>query len=188
MEELYFKTRDEWREWLKTNHDQSGGIWLIFYKKHTGLPSIDYEAVVEESLCFGWVDSIIRKIDDERYARKITPRKSNSKWSQSNKNRVERLIRQGNMEPTGLKKVNEAKRLGNWDKPDGPLIPESLADEFASALAGNNQADKFFQSLAPSYQKRFFGWIADAKRKETREKRIRESITLLENGKKLEMK
>ena len=94
MKELYVTSREKWRGWLERNHDKSEGVWLVFYKKATGKPSLEYDAAVEEALCFGWIDSIIKSIDDERYKRKLTPRKPASRWSTLNKKRVTKLIRQ----------------------------------------------------------------------------------------------
>jgi uncharacterized protein YdeI (YjbR/CyaY-like superfamily) len=97
MDLNYSKTPAEWREWLQNNHDRSAGIWLVFHIKESGLPSIDYEDAVNEALCFGWIDSIIKKIDSKQYARKFTPRNDNSIWSESNKVRIEKLIHSGQM-------------------------------------------------------------------------------------------
>ncbi|UCE28860.1 MAG: hypothetical protein JSV85_06245 [Candidatus Bathyarchaeota archaeon] len=89
---LYAVGRDDWREWLRRNHDVKKEIWLIYYKKHTGKPSIPYDDSVEEALCFGWVDSTIKRIDDQRFARKFTPRKARSRWSEANKRRARKMI------------------------------------------------------------------------------------------------
>ena len=94
MNQVYFKDRKEWREWLSKNHNIEAGIWLVYYKKETGRTSIEYDDSVEEALCFGWIDSIIKKIDEEKYVRKFTPRKPNSRWSESNKRRVEKMIKE----------------------------------------------------------------------------------------------
>jgi len=188
MKQLYFTNRMEWREWLQVHYGQESEVWLIFYKKGTGKPTMDYEAAVEEGLCFGWIDSIIKKIDDERYARKFTPRKEESKWSESNKRRVKRLIKNGLMTEIGMAKVKEAKESGRWDKTGRPQIPFELPEDFKAALDNNAKARKFFNGLAPSYRKQFIGWIAMAKRPETRAKRIEESIGLLKKGEKLGMK
>ena len=186
--QLYFKTSDEWRQWLKSHHDKENEVWLIFYKKGTGKPSMEYEASVEEALCFGWIDSIIKKINDEIYVRKFTPRKDNSLWSELNKERAARLIRSKRMTEIGLAKIERAKRNGQWDKPDRPEIPWDMPGEFRRALDQNKKAKTFFNQLAPTYQKHFMGWIQVAKRPETREKRIRECIGLLEKGQKLGLK
>ena len=144
---------------------------------------------VEEALCYGWIDSIIKKIDETKYARKFTPRKDDSKWSPSNKKRVEKLIREGLMTEYGLQKVEAAKRSGRWDDPaQRPELTFEMSAEFAEALSKNKRARETFENLSPSHQKQYLGWIEVAKRPETREKRIRESIRLLAEGKKLGLK
>ncbi|UCE08612.1 MAG: YdeI/OmpD-associated family protein [bacterium] len=188
MKRVHFKTSDEWREWLKSNHDKENEMWLIFFKKETGEPSIEYEAAVEEALCFGWIDSIIKKIDEKRYVRKFTPRKDSSKWSELNKNRIAKLIKNNRMTEVGLVKIETAKRNGLWDKPDRPNIQFDIPKEFQSALNKNQKAKENFNQLAPTYQKQYIGWIVIAKRQETRERRIKESIDLLEKGQKLGLK
>ena len=185
---MYVKTRARWRAWLSQNHKKSPGIWLIFYKKHTAKPSLGYDASVEEALCFGWIDSIIKKIDDEKYARKFTPRKPDSRWSELNKKRIEKLTRQGLMTKAGIAIVTAAKKSGLWDKSDRPTISLTMPKEFAAALAKNKKAKTFFDKLAPTYQKHFIAWIVIAKREETKKRRIKESITLIEQGKKLGLK
>jgi len=186
MKTLEFKDRTEWRAWLADNHDRQVEIWLVYYKKATGIPCIEYGESVEEALCFGWVDSLIRKIDEHSYARKFTPRKDNSVWSQLNKQRVEKLIREGLMTEHGLKKVEAAKRSGRWDAPaQSPKIDFEMPAEFAQALSKNPQAEEVFNNLSLSHQKQYLRWIITAKRPETREKRVAESIQLLSGGKEL---
>jgi uncharacterized protein YdeI (YjbR/CyaY-like superfamily) len=111
-EELYFANRNDWRQWLRENHDTEKEVWLIYYKTNTGKVTISYEDSVEEALCFGWVDSTIKKIDDRRFARKFTPRTSKSTWSEANKKRVEKMIREGKMTEIGLTRIREAKDSG----------------------------------------------------------------------------
>lgn len=188
MKEIYIKTRVEWRNWLEQNHDKSNGVWLIFYRKNSGKPVLEYDEAVEEALCFGWIDSIIKKINNERYVRKFTPRKSNSQWSELNKKRVTKLIRKGLMTGPGIALVKEAKERGLWEKSDRPDISFEVPEELERALAKNKKAKIFFNQLAPSYRKRFTGWISAAKRQETRDKRVSEAIVLLEQGKKLGLK
>lgn len=106
---LYVKSRDEWRSWLQNNHAAEKEIWLIYYKKHTGKPRIPYDDAVEEALCFGWIDSIVKRIDDEKYIQKYTPRKDKSIWSELNKKRTEKMIKQGRMTEAGLIKIQKAK-------------------------------------------------------------------------------
>ena len=188
MKEVYFKNRKEWREWLSKYHDREAGIWLVFYKKEIARPTLEYEDSVEEALCFGWIDSIIKKIDKERYARKFTPRKPESRWSELNKKRVEKMVQAGLTTPFGLKKIKAAQKSGLWEKADRPQLSFEITPEFEEALKNNPKAKENFEKLAPTYKKQYLGWIEVAKRPETRKKRIRESISLLEKGEKLGLK
>ena len=188
MKQLYITNRDEWRDWLCRNHATEAGIWLIFYKKKTSRPTIAYEAAVEEALCFGWIDSIIKKVEAEKYARKFTPRSDKSKWSPLNKRRAGKMINEGRMTKVGLAKIETAKKTGLWDKDDRPQISLDVPPEFAKALARNKKAKENFDKLAPSYRKYYIAWISVAKRPDTRKRRIEESIALLEKGQKLGLK
>ena len=178
--------RSEWRAWLAENHAKVNEAWLVYYKEEVGKRGVDYEASVEEALCFGWVDSIIKKIDESSYARKFTPRKDESKWSVVNKVRAEQLIDMGLMTEWGLAKIESARLSGAWDNPVGkPVLSIEMAPEFSSALQENPHARTQFEKLPMSHKKEYLIWINTAKRPETREKRIRESIQLLTDGKKL---
>ena len=189
MKTVVVKNRAEWRAWLAANHDKETEVWLIYFKKKTGKTSVEYGASVEEALCYGWVDSIIKKLDDTKFARKFTPRKESSKWSPSNKKRVEQLMREGLMTEHGLQKMEAAKRTGKWDNPvQKPKLTFDMPVEFAEALRKNKRAQETFRKLAPTYQKQYLGWIEVAKRPNTKEKRIKESIRLLAEGKKLGLK
>ena len=186
MKTIEFKARSEWRAWLARNYNQESEIWLIYYKKATGIPSIEYSDSLDEALCFGWVDSLIKKIDNRKYARKFTPRKDDSRWSVVNKERVEQLIQDGIMSEPGLKKVEAAKRSGNWEAPvQKPKLDLKMPTEFAEALKSNPQAEATFNDLAQSHQKQYLGWIVTAQRPDTRQKRIEKSIQMLNEGKKL---
>ncbi len=154
----------------------------MFYKDHTGVKSIAYEDSVREALCFGWVDSLIKRLDDDRYNRKFTPRQPTSKWSDSNRKRWAELKAAGLLTAAGL----AAAPTDNSYAPH-PVIPD-LPDYIAKALQVSPKAWSFFQQLAPSYRRHFVVWIHLAKRPETREKRTRESIALLAAGKKLGLK
>lgn len=189
MKQLYIPDRKIWREWLTKNHKrEEKGIWLIFYKKATDKSTLNYDDAVEEALCFGWIDSIIKKINDEKYVRKFTPRKPGSKWSQLNKKRIDKMIKQGLMTEAGMEKIQQAKKTGVWKKSDRASISFEMPKELADTLAKNKKAKEFFEQLAPTYQKHFIGWITTAKRPETKKKRIAESIALLKQGKKLGLK
>jgi len=188
MKQIYLKTRTDWRNWLIQNQNNNSGIWLVFYRKHSGKLTLEYDAAVEEALCFGWIDSIIKKLDNERYVRKFTPRRSNSRWSELNKKRVRKLMKQGLMTKSGATKVTEAKKSGLWEQSGQPEISFEIPREFESVLAKNKKAKIFFDQLAHAYQKQFIGWISVAKRQETKDRRVGESIALLEQGKKLGLK
>jgi uncharacterized protein YdeI (YjbR/CyaY-like superfamily) len=179
---LELPTHQQWRKWLGKHHASSPGVWLVFWKDHTGVKSIPYEDSVREALCFGWIDSLIKRLDDDRYARKFTPRKPASKWSDSNRKRWAELKAAGLLTSAGL----AAAPTDNTYAPK-PAIPE-LPAYVAKALKANPRAWKFFQELAPGYRRHFVVWIHLARRPETRARRIRESLALLAEGKKLGLK
>jgi uncharacterized protein YdeI (YjbR/CyaY-like superfamily) len=179
---LQVSSRREWRAWLTRHHASSPGVWLVFHKAHTGATSISYEDTVREALCFGWIDSLVRRLDDDRYARKVTPRKSTSKWSDINRKRWAELEAAGLLTSAGL-----AAAPTDSTYAPRPVIPE-LPGYIAKALRANSRAWTFFRALAPTYRRHFVVWIHIAKRPETRAKRIRESIALLAAGKKLGLK
>ena len=185
---LYVPNRDEWRQWLERNHDTEKEVWLIYYKKHTGKPRVPYDDTVEEALCYGWIDSIIKRIDDETFCRKFTPRKDTSQWSESNKRRVEKLIREGKMTEIGLAKIEAAKRTGKWEKPVTSRQEFKMPPELVEALATNKEARENFDKLAPSHQRQYIGWVVSAKKEEKRKKRVKEAIELLVQNRKLGMK
>jgi len=174
---------------LAENHDkEQSGIWLVFYKRHTGKSSVEYEESVEEAICYGWIDSIIKRMDDEKYCRKFTPRKSGSRWSNTNRKRAEKVIKEGRMTEFGLAKIEAAKKSGRWEMDPRPVIKLDIPPELSEALARNRKAKDFFEKLAPTYRKRFMGWIVAAKREVTKAKRLKESLALLARGKKLGLK
>lgn len=179
---LHFNSRKEWRTWLAKNHASSPGIWFVFYKSHTGRKAIVYEDMVREALCFGWIDSLVKRLDDDRYALKVTPRQPASKWSDLNRKRWAELKAADLLAPAGLTAAPT-----NNSYAVKPTIPD-LPSYIARAFQQNGRAWKFFQDLAPSHRRYFVVWIHTAKRPETREKRIRESIRLLAAGKKLGLK
>jgi uncharacterized protein YdeI (YjbR/CyaY-like superfamily) len=179
---VHFRTREEWRAWLAKHHALSPGIWFVFYKSHTGQKSISYEDMVREALCFGWIDSLIKRLDDNRYAVKVTARKPTSKWSNLNRNRWADLKAAGLLTEAGL-----VAAPTNNTYAAKPVIPD-LPSYIAKAFREDTKAWEFFQELAPTHRRYFVVWIHTAKRPETREKRIRESIRLLGARKKLGLK
>ena len=177
LEEVYVPTRSAWRRWLATHHDGSPGIWLIFDRKASRPDRLAYADAVEEALCFGWIDSLVRSIDEGRYMQLFTPRKPKSVWSRSNKERVERLIAEGRMAAAGLARVEEAKRNGSWsalDAVEALVIPPDLK----AALAANRKAHEHFHAFPPSARKAYLYWLNSAKRAETRATRLEEIVRL----------
>lgn len=183
MKTLDVRTRQDWRRWLEKHHASEAEIWLVFHKGHTGVKSVSYNDSVEEALCFGWVDSLIKRLDDDRYARKFTPRATDSKWSTSNRKRYADLKKRGLLAAPGLARPPTG-RSGDAPQIDLSTVPPYLEER----LRRNPRAKKYFDSLAPSYRSMFIAWLVTAKREETREKRLREVIEKLAAGKKLGMK
>lgn len=169
--------RTEWREWLRANHTRTTGVWLVSYKKATGKPRIEYDEAVEEALCFGWVDSKPRKLDDERTLLWFAPRKAGTGWSRPNKLRVERLLEAGLMAEAGLRKVDQAKRDGSWNKLDA-VEELVIPDDLVQALAGIPQAGPNFDAFPRSAKRGILEWIVNAKTPETRGRRVGETARL----------
>ena len=177
--QLDVRTREQWRNWLAEHHARSIGVWLIRHKKHTGVKSMPYEDLVREALCFGWIDSLVKRLDHDLYAIKVTPRKSASKWSDINRQRWMELRLGGLLAPAGLAAAPTSNRYA--PKPPIPELPAYIATAFES----NARAWNYFQSLSPRERRNFVVWIHTAKRPDTRDRRIRESIALLAVGSKL---
>jgi len=189
---IYLPDRESWRSWLEKHCGSKARVWLIYYKKHTGKPSIPYNDAVEEALCFGWIDSLVHRVDEERYMQKYTPRKPKSTWSKHNVRRVEKMISEGKMTPRGMELYNFAEKNGllpemDEEKKSAGLFPE-VPEYFTQALKNNPKAGKAFTSLPPSYKLQYLGWIMAAKKEDTRMRRMNEALELLEAGKKLSMK
>lgn len=194
LEHIYFDNRKSFRNWLEKEHNKSIGIWMIFYKKLSNTKCIEYREALEEALCFGWIDSIIKKIDDVTYVRKFTPRTNISKWSDLNKRIVLSLIANGKMTEAGLKKIDVYVKTGkvNWDskelKPSNKKKEVLVPDFMLKTFAENEPALTNFNNLAPTYKQHYILWITSAKREETTFKRLKEAIELLKENRKLELK
>jgi uncharacterized protein YdeI (YjbR/CyaY-like superfamily) len=194
LEQIFFNSRESFRIWLEKNHDRSPGVWIIFYKKHTNIESVEYNEALEEALCFGWIDSIIKKIDNEQYVRKFTPRTNKTKWSELNKKIVTALITQGRMTEAGLKKIDLYLKTGRVDWENQGLKKEkdrneiNIPDFILKELAKNEPALTNFNNLAQTYRQHYVQWITQAKREETILNRLQESIELLKQNKKLGLK
>ncbi|PHJ63610.1 hypothetical protein VF14_12250 [Nostoc linckia z18] len=168
-------SREQWRKWLETNHLTSSGVWLIYYKVKSGKPSVRYSEAVKEALCFGWIDSKVKSLDEERYMQIFTPRKPKSVWSKLNKQYIEELIEQGLIAKAGLDKIAMAKQNGSWNSLDAIealIIPSDLNQ----ALEANKTAKDYFEALSNSSKKNILFWIESAKRPQTRLKRIEQTV------------
>jgi uncharacterized protein YdeI (YjbR/CyaY-like superfamily) len=178
------RTVARWRAWLAAHHASESEVWLIFHKQHTGKPSVAYLDALDEALCFGWIDSLIKRIDEDRFARKFTPRKPESKWSDVNRKRYAALAKAGRLKPAG--KARSPETGSRYDA--RPTVPEKIPSDIAKALKASPAAWSFFQTLTPREQRMYFGWIYIAKRDETKQRRIAEAIRLLSRKQKLGMK
>jgi uncharacterized protein YdeI (YjbR/CyaY-like superfamily) len=180
---LEVRNHEEWRSWLREHHELETEIWLVFNKRHTGLTVLSYNDCVEEALCFGWIDSLIRRLDEDRYARKFTPRSAKSKWSTANRRRYADLQARGLLEAAGLR-LAPTHRSGDAPRPSALLIPPYIEQ----TLRTKPRAWRYFEQLAPSDRRMYLGWIDSAKREETRKKRLSEALSLLAAGRKLGLK
>ena len=174
-------TRKAWRAWLLAHHSIHPGLWLANYKKATGKPRLDYADIVEEALCFGWTDSRANPLDDERSLLWMAPRKPRSAWSRINKERIASLIEQGLMQPAGLAVVEQAKVSGQWtalDEVEQLLVPPGLRDAFGRYPGSIANWDQF----PPSARRAILDWISQAKRLETRSRRVEETASLAQRN------
>lgn len=181
---LYVRDREEWRAWLQEHHASERAVWLLYYKKHTGKPSVPYDHAVEEALCFGWIDSIVKTVDEDRYAQRFSRRVNNRNWSRPNLERVQRLIAQGRMTAAGL----AALPVDLSPPPERYSADSPLPEIFAAALDANPTAAGNFHKMAPSYRRDIVRWVIEAKKEETRQRRLAEAVRLLERNQKLGLK
>lgn len=186
--EFCASSREEWRSWLKKNHAKAAEVWLVYYKKHTGKRSINYTDSVEEALCFGWIDGMKKRIDEEQYAHRFTPRRTKSKWSPLNIKLAKKLIEEGKMTPAGLVSFDQRIEYDEDILKTRNAKEIHLTPEMEEALKANKKAWEYFNDLAPGHRKQYIGWLISAKRPETRERRLDEAIKLLAGNKKLPMK
>ena len=169
-------SRQDWRDWLSAHYSQLESIWLVTYKKHTGSRYLAYDDIVEEALCFGWIDSVPRRLDDDRTMLLLSPRKPKSVWSKLNKARVQTLMAQALMRPPGLEKIERAKADGSWtflDDVEALIVP----DDLTAALAKSAIARQNFEALSPSRKKGILQWIKMAKQEQTRQRRIEQTVS-----------
>ena len=186
MKTFLAQTADQWREWLDEHYDSESEVWLIFHKFHTGVVSIAYQDALDEALCFGWVDSLVKRLDDRRYARKFTPRRADSRWSAVNRKRYAALKASGRLKAAGIKRAPT-------DRSYGPLpprfkMPSQLPSYIQTGLRKRPAALRYFEALPPSHRRRYVGWVESGKHEETKARRLKEAIRLLAAGKELGLK
>jgi len=179
------RSRTLWREWLARNHDSAAEIWVIFQKKSTGRQPLSLDAAVEEALCFGWIDGLLKSQDDQTYALRFTPRRKGSGWSESNLRRVRGLIADGKMTPAGMAALDPKWQMG---EPSPRRYAQRLSPDLERSLKGDKAAWAGFLRLPPSHQRMVVAWIMEAKRESTRERRLAELAAKLRKGKSLGMK
>jgi uncharacterized protein YdeI (YjbR/CyaY-like superfamily) len=189
MQTLYVTDREEWRTWLSGHHRTEREVWLLYYKKHTKKPTIPYDDAVEEAICFGWIDSTVKRIDDETYAQKFTPRTDPFRWSDSNKKRARSMIEAGKMMPAGMERI----KVDIKDPParaDGTYPEEELVlpPHLEKLIRDNRKAWVGFTGLTDAQRRLYIRWITDARKDETRLRRARTAIELLAQGKPLGMR
>ena len=212
---ILFRDRAAWRRWLERHHGEVGELWLAYYKKHAGKRSVTYPEALDEALCFGWIDGMVRSIDDERYMQRWTPRKNPKGWSAANLAHVRRLLAEGRMTEAGLRvlgvpleegrrssslvlRSSSSERNGERPRPTPAGSERRTKYEerrtvevprfIATAIARNRAAAAFWDRLAPSHRRRYVAWIVDAKKEETRARRLAEAVRLLARGLKELMK
>lgn len=182
--ELYFENHIQWRDWLHDNHRKfPKGIYLIFFKLETGIPTMRWEEAVKEALCYGWIDSTVKSLGEGKRRQYFSPRNPKSVWSAVNKSHLKDLEKEGLLHKSGKKTINEAKKNGSWtalDDVENLIIPEDLQKSFDK----NPQAFENYKSFPRGSRKSYLYWLNHAKRSETREKRISEIIKLCTENKK----
>ena len=182
---LFFATPADLEDWLEEHGEASDGIWLKFAKKASGIQSVVYAEALDVALCHGWIDGQVQRLDDDHYLQRFTPRRARSKWSARNRGKAVELIEQGRMRPPGLREIERARADGRWDEAYDSPATATVPDDFQAALDAVPAAREFFESLGSTKRYAFLYRIADAKRPETRAKRIAEYVTLLRQGKTL---
>jgi len=182
---LSFESPEKWEAWLAKNHATSQGLWLKFFKKNSGVQSINYDQALDVALCYGWIDSQLKSFDEKAYLQKFTPRRSKSIWSKRNVEYIERLMKAGRMKPAGIKQYEEAKADGRleaaYDKPSEMQMPE----DFLAELAKNKKAHAFFQTLNKTNTYAIAWRLQTAKKSETRVKRMKQLLEMLAKEEKL---
>lgn len=182
---IFFETPAEWRNWLEENHHTAKGIWLRFFKKGTGIKSLNHSTALDEALCFGWIDGQANSYDEVSFLQKFTPRRSRSTWSKRNIEHIERLEKEGKIHPAGWKEVEAAKADGRWDNAYNPPSQMTVPEDFLAELAKDQEAMVFFETLNKTNKFAIAFRLHNAKKPETRAKRIKTFIEMLKKREKL---
>jgi uncharacterized protein YdeI (YjbR/CyaY-like superfamily) len=177
-----FASQKDFHNWLHKNHAEVAGIWLRFFKKGSGIASITYAEAVEEALCYGWIDSQLKRYDDVSYVQRFTPRRPKGPWSKINQGHVARLIAAKRMQPAGLKEIEAAKADGRWDAAYEPPSRQTVPEDFKKALAKNKKAKLFFETLNRANAYAIYWRLNAAKTAETRNRWIERFVAMLANG------
>ncbi|TAL31786.1 MAG: hypothetical protein EPN93_17040 [Spirochaetes bacterium] len=184
---IFFENRQRWREWLELNHSSERLVWVLFYKARTGIPSMGYEEAVEEAVCFGWIDNLVRTVDGKSYAQRFAPRKPGGAWSATNRRRARRMIAEGRMTPAGMESLAGIDLSESADTGTEP-VPIEIPGWIMDALRASAPARLAFEGLPPSTRALYLRWVLSAKKDETRRRRLREIVDRLEKGEPLGMK
>ena len=182
---LFFAKPADFEAWIDEHGEKADGIWLKFAKKDSGIESVVYAEAVEIALSYGWIDGQAKRLDEQHYLQRFTPRRAQSKWSKINREKAERLIAEGRMRPAGLREVERAKEDGRWEDAYDSPSTATVPDDFQAALDAEPAAAEFFASLGSTKRYAFLYRIGDAKRPETRAKRIVQYVELLARGETL---
>jgi uncharacterized protein YdeI (YjbR/CyaY-like superfamily) len=181
---LEIRTQKDWQKWLDKNHAQQDGVWLKFAKKASGITTVNYAEALEEALCYGWIDSQAKSLDDKFYLQKFSPRRARSIWSKINVDKVEKLIAEGKMQPAGLTQVEAAKADGRWEAAYYSPANAVMSEDFAKALNKNKKAKEFYETLSKGNKYAILWRLQQAKRPETRARNIEKFIAMLAAGQK----
>jgi uncharacterized protein YdeI (YjbR/CyaY-like superfamily) len=182
---LAFATVEEWEAWLDAEHGSSDGVWLKFAKKGSGIETVVYAEALDVALCYGWIDSQVSRYDERHYLQKFTPRRPRSRWSQLNREKIEALARQGRVRPAGLEQVELAKADGRWEAAYASPANVEVPDDLRQARDGSPRAAEFWAGLSKSNRFAVIYQLQDAKRPETRARRLEKFLGMLERGEKL---
>jgi uncharacterized protein YdeI (YjbR/CyaY-like superfamily) len=179
---LDFASQAEWEAWLDTEHSRSDGVWLRFAKKGSGVASVVYAEALDVALCYGWIDSQVARYDERFYLQKFTPRRSRSKWSRINRDKIEALTKEGRMKPAGLEQVELAKADGRWEAAYASPANAAVPDDLRSALDGSPRAAEHFATLTRANRYAIIYRLDDAKKPQTRARRLETLVGMLERG------